>query len=209
MTAIASSSIQKERNIAIDLAKGICIILMVAGHAMYSGGWLGYFLILFRMPCFFIASGFLFKEKNFADPKAYIRRKFKGLYWPFVFWSLLFLSLHNLFARMHLYGNYLTINEILMGGKICLDSRHRTDVGWLLVFIIPIICHRGRVCLLQMDWFFHKGIDNWNHCIARIGRIDVHVRHKYEKHFISIPVILQLCPIYSQVHYFRVLTNNI
>ena len=116
MTAIASSSVRKERDIAIDLAKGICIILMVAGHAMYSGGWFGYFLILFRMPCFFIASGFLFKEKNFADPKGYIRRKFKGLYWPFVFWSLLFLAFHNVFARMHLYSNYLTINEMLMGG---------------------------------------------------------------------------------------------
>lgn len=117
MTAIASSSsIQKERDIAIDLAKGVCIIFMVAGHAITSGGWLGSMLSLFRMPCFFIASGFLFKESNLDNPKGYVKRKFKGLYWPFVFWSLLFLSLHNLFARMHLYPDSLTICEIIMGG---------------------------------------------------------------------------------------------
>ena len=115
MTAIASSSIQKERNIAIDLAKGVCIILMVVGHAG-APEWLGRTIYIFHMPAFFVVSGYLFNKQNLATPKSYVKRKFKGLYWPFVFWSLLFLSLHNLFARMHLYPDRLTICEIIMGG---------------------------------------------------------------------------------------------
>ena len=108
--------VRKERDIAIDLVKGICIILMVAGHAMPLSGWVGGTLGLFRMPTFFIASGFLFKEKNLDTPLDYVKRKVKGLWWPFAFWSLVFLALHNTFTRMHLYDNYLSINEIVRGG---------------------------------------------------------------------------------------------
>ena len=110
--------VRKERDIAIDLVKGICIILMVAGHAMPLSGWVGETLGLFRMPTFFIASGFLFKEKNLDTPLDYVKRKVKGLWWPFAFWSLVFLALHNTFTRMHLYGNYLSINEIVRGGYV-------------------------------------------------------------------------------------------
>lgn len=126
MTAIASSSVRKERDIAIDLAKGICIILMVAGHTG-APEWLGRTIYLFHMPAFFVVSGYLFNKQNLVTPKSYVKRKFKGLYWPFVFWSLLFLSFHNVFARMHLYGNYLTINEMLVGGKIYFDYRHKSN----------------------------------------------------------------------------------
>lgn len=116
MTAIAPSSVRKERDIAIDFAKGICIILMVVGHTG-APEWLGRTIYLFHMPAFFVVSGYLFKERDFeTPPRNYVKRKFKGLWWPFVFWSLLFLAFHNVFARMHLYTNYLSVNEMLVGG---------------------------------------------------------------------------------------------
>lgn len=94
------------RDLTISVTKAICIILMVVGH---SGGpeGLGNFIYLFHMPCFFVCSGFLFKEKYFFEPGQYIFNKIKGLWWPFVKWSFIFLFLHNLFAKIHIYDKML------------------------------------------------------------------------------------------------------
>ncbi len=64
------------------------------------------------MPCFFIASGFLFSERNLDTPGKYMKRKVKGLWWPFVFWSLIYLLLHNVFAYLNFYDSAYTVKEI-------------------------------------------------------------------------------------------------
>lgn len=99
------------RDIAIDLVKGICIILMVVGHCVPSKLGIGSVIYLFHMPCFFIASGFLFKERNLDTPGKYVKRKVKGLWWPFVFWSLVYLLLHNVFAYLNFYENAYSFKE--------------------------------------------------------------------------------------------------
>ena len=94
----------KERNISFDIAKGIAIILMVLGHS----GCPKYFNSLiysFHMPCFFLISGYLLKEHYFLEKKLFVRRKFKGIYIPFIKWSLIFLVFHNIFTILHLYDN--------------------------------------------------------------------------------------------------------
>lgn len=80
---------------------------------MPFGGGVATLLALFRMPCFFIASGFLFKERNLDTPGKYLKRKVKGLWWPFVFWSLLFLALHNIFTFFNFYDHTYSIKETL------------------------------------------------------------------------------------------------
>lgn len=107
-TAVADPA--KARNIAIDLAKGICIILMVAGHTGVPK-WLGQFIYLFHMPFFFLASGYLFREKNLDNTGKYIKKKFKGLWYPFVFWSIVYLLLHNLFTFFNFYGHSYSLKE--------------------------------------------------------------------------------------------------
>lgn len=84
----------RNRDTTIDILKGIGIILMVIGH---SGAPLHFHQIiyLFHMPLFLIASGWFFKEEYLENRKAYAIRKIKGMYFPFVKWSLLFLLLHN------------------------------------------------------------------------------------------------------------------
>ena len=57
------------------------------------------------MPLFFIASGYCFKEKYLSVPRQYIYNKVKGIYWPYVKWSLLFLLLHNVCFNLHLYSD--------------------------------------------------------------------------------------------------------
>lgn len=91
----------------ISVVKAICIILMVVGHAgcpQILGTW----IYQFHMPCFFFASGFLLKDKYLDEIRAFVKRRFIGLWCPFVKWSLLFMFLHNFFAYIHFYDTAYT-----------------------------------------------------------------------------------------------------
>lgn len=91
------------------MVKGIAIILMVIGHAECPGLLMN-FIYLFHMPVFFIAAGYFFSSKDVDNPWNFCCKRFKGLYVPFVKWSILFLILHNLFFAMGImneqYGNW-------------------------------------------------------------------------------------------------------
>lgn len=98
------------RNTAVDMAKGIAIILVVVAHAELPGV-LNRAIYLFHMPLFFITAGYFFSpSKATADPWAFICKRFKGLYVPFVTWSIFFLLIHNLLFKVgilnEVYGNW-------------------------------------------------------------------------------------------------------
>lgn len=87
-------------------------MLMVIGHSgcpSYFGG----LIYSFHMPCFFIISGMLLCDKYFDYPFLFVRKRTKGLYKPFVKWSLIFLLFHNIFAKLHLYDNLLTWHDFI------------------------------------------------------------------------------------------------
>lgn len=94
----------KSYNPAISCLKALGIMLMVLGH---SGNTLHVndFIYMFHMPLFFIASGYCFKEKYLSNPRQYLYNKVKGIYWPYVKWSLLFLVLHNVCFHLNLYND--------------------------------------------------------------------------------------------------------
>lgn len=54
----------KERNLTIDVAKGLTIILMLVGHCDSISHGLFKLIFSFHMPLFFILSGYFFKQKN-------------------------------------------------------------------------------------------------------------------------------------------------
>lgn len=89
--------------------KGTAIILMVMGHAEVPD-LLSNFIYVFHMPLFFIAAGYFFGPKHLADPWNFCRRRFDGLYLPFLKWTVIFLILHNLWFEIGLlneqYGNW-------------------------------------------------------------------------------------------------------
>lgn len=87
----------------ITIAKAIAIILMVAGHAGVPSE-IGRFINMFHMPLFFFVSGYCFKEKYLNYTKQFAINKVKGLYVPFIKWSLLFLLLHNVFFHLNIYN---------------------------------------------------------------------------------------------------------
>lgn len=74
----------KNKRIAwIDIARGIAIIAVVAGHSLgnYWPGYLGNFLFAFHMPIFFILSGYLYHEQ---DQKKLTKKGFFNLLMPYI-----------------------------------------------------------------------------------------------------------------------------
>lgn len=101
--------IKTRNNTNLSICKAIAIILMCAGHTE-GPNLLMTFIYLFHMPVFFIAAGYFFDKKYLNDPWTFCVKRFKGLYVPFLKWSLFFLVFHNLFFKIGLmneqYGNW-------------------------------------------------------------------------------------------------------
>ena len=68
----------------IDLAKGICILLVIIGHTHFSIFIPG--LDMIRMPLYFILSGLFFKD--YGGIKALFKKKFNKILFPFIFFYL-------------------------------------------------------------------------------------------------------------------------
>ncbi len=83
-----------KRNTTISICKAIGIILMVMGHAECPGA-LNTFLYEFHMPLFFITAGYFFSLRYLDDEATFVKKRLKGLYLPFLKWSVFFLIIHN------------------------------------------------------------------------------------------------------------------
>ncbi|MBR3287378.1 MAG: acyltransferase family protein [Bacteroidales bacterium] len=132
------------KNDMISMARAVCIVLMVLGHTGYSKYGIQ-FTHLFNMPLFFITAGFCFKEKYLTDAMPFVRRRFKGLYVPFVKWGLVFLLAHNLFFRLNLYNAKYSYE----GNAHLYDIPEMLDHFWRLL----IQMNFGET-LLGAYWFF-------------------------------------------------------
>lgn len=76
---------QKKRIQFIDLAKGICIILVVFGHAGYPIYVPGFYIV--RMPLYFMLSGLFFK--NYGGFQSFTIKKVNKILIPFLFFYLI------------------------------------------------------------------------------------------------------------------------
>ena len=70
----------KQRDATIDVLKGFGIIFVLMGHSM--GGGIHNFFYSFHMPLFFLVSGYLYKQRTFAEQ---VKRDFLRLMLPFFF----------------------------------------------------------------------------------------------------------------------------
>ena len=66
---------------ALDIAKGICILLVIAGHA-FCLDWC-FPIYAFHLPCFFFISGMLIKEERLRSPLDFIKHETKVILAPF------------------------------------------------------------------------------------------------------------------------------
>lgn len=83
-------TIVKKRNDTASIVKAIGIILMVIGHSECPK-YLNDYLYMFHMPLFFFCSGYFFKKpKDFYMVRTFVNKRIKGLYLPYIKWTLLF-----------------------------------------------------------------------------------------------------------------------
>lgn len=132
------------RNITLDIAKGLLILLMVIGHAG-APQWLVNCIYSFHMPCFFMISGILFSYAYLDKPKKFVIKRIKSIWWPFVKWTWIFLIFHNLFFNLGIYNEAYTLKEQLIKFiKIffLLDLEQLLGGFWFLraLFIASIFC---------------------------------------------------------------------
>lgn len=142
-----TQGMEEKRDLSLDIAKGICISLMVLCHAGCPG-WLSRFVYMFHMPCFFFISGYLLSDRYLIEVKSGICKKLKSYYRPFVKWTLIFLFLHNVFTYLHIYETSYTWQETtirilrtitmtggeqLLGGYWFLISLTWASIGSILI----------------------------------------------------------------------------
>ena len=88
----------------IDLAKGICIILIILGHCSLQFSIPG--LTEFVMPAFFVLSGLFFKE--YKDSKTFFVKKTNGIFVPFLFF---YLTAYIVFYTLKFYAPQLLVTH--------------------------------------------------------------------------------------------------
>lgn len=131
---------QNERNNTVTYVKAVGITLMVLGHIIpYPSMWWNA-IYAFHMPLFFLMSGYCFKEKYLDDAKQFVLRKIKGIYVPFVAFSLVYLTLHNVFSSWYFYES-----DWLYGWK---------DFAWNAGRIVTRMSHNEG--LLGTFWFLKE-----------------------------------------------------
>lgn len=143
-TDIALKDTNRQRDLVLDMAKGLLIILMVVGH---SGApkWLESCIYSFHMPCFFMISGILFSYFYLDKPKTYIKKRINGIWWPFVKWTWIFLVFHNLIYNIGIYTEPLTFQEMakkFVAIFFLLDIEQLLGGFWFLrsLFIAAVVC---------------------------------------------------------------------
>ena len=82
---------------------------MLIGHAG-APSFMHIFIYQFHMPLFFFLSGYCLKDKYLNDFKTFSIRRVKGIYIPFIKYSLLFLLLHNIFFNLNIYNDVYGYN---------------------------------------------------------------------------------------------------
>lgn len=90
-------------------------------------------------------SGYCFKDKYLADAHAFVKKRFTGIYWPYLKWSLLFLLMHNVFYHLNIYSD-----EYGYGGK---TSILYTTADFVKRAISVTTQMQGHEQLLGAYWF--------------------------------------------------------
>ena len=104
-TAVSS---QSSRNLVVDIAKGLLIILVVVGHTSGLDHDVSRYILWFHMPCFFIISGLFMKTDGTL--RSELRKKLLRLGVPYACFSVILGSI------MHRGQIWQTVLATLYGG---------------------------------------------------------------------------------------------
>lgn len=126
----------------MDIIKGMGIFLMVAGHC---GAPFTHFIYLFHMAIFFIASGYCYSKKKAISNSsfiAFVKRKFRTLWFPFVLWMMIFSLAHNFFIRINIYTDNPQILDYVQG-KFIATTPYWTSYDVIRNILKSFIFHGG------------------------------------------------------------------
>ncbi len=102
-----------------------------------------HFIYLFHMAIFFMASGYCFNASNsetMQDVLSFVKRKFKGLWFPYVLWTAVFSLLHNVFIKTGIYSpDPWSISEIEKNIIKSFFLHGHTQLGSALWFISTLM----------------------------------------------------------------------
>ena len=95
----------------VDLAKGICISLVVLLHVLGDlSGAVIHVMNLFRMPLYFVLSGLFFKTYDGLMP--FIKKKVNKLLMPF-FFTFFFVIIPTTFLLIRLEDKTISLYDLL------------------------------------------------------------------------------------------------
>lgn len=138
------------REIWLDIARAIAIILVVCGHCDNFTFWsIEKFAGLFFMPLFIFISGYLFKDRKINSIHnlfSFLKRRVIPIYKYYLGYELIFYLFKNLFFQVGFYSS-----SVLYGDKIIYPI---TNLNSIPVDIIKIILCMGREPFCAAFWFF-------------------------------------------------------
>ena len=119
----------------IDVAKGIGIILVIAGHTIYLG--YSYPLYAFHMPLFFFLSGLVFKDKD-ESLLTFVNKKSLSLLKP---WAIILFISFLVCLAIPQWRNEISIKSIVIDLYTANTNTIQNSSLWYLVcyFFVLII----------------------------------------------------------------------
>ena len=166
--------VKKQRDVSLDVVKGLGIILMVVGH---SGAPVAVtnFIYLFHMALFFMASGYVWNDKKVQDIPTLLKSiwsRVKGLWIPYTVANGIFTLLTNVFVKLHIYSQ-----EQLLTSK------------QLIINLFKNMLFAGDTVMGGAAWFFRTlFLVSIAHVIVRY----IATRIKFGKVFFAVVVVLTL-----------------
>lgn len=218
----------RERDISIDILKGILISFVVIGHYPAINDYLKNIIYWFHMPIFFIISGYLYNERISID-KEYIVNTFKKLIIPYLsyFFLITILIEKNLSIKrilVFLYGGrmypgvYWFIPCLILTTIIfnIIVRKFSKTVSILIVFGMGILANLESIYYIPQntnygEWsIIYKIPLNLDVCLLSIvyfmigfyGKKIIHTikKDKYNYVFLLISIVIFIIIIYQYVN---------
>lgn len=134
---------KSKRDISIDIAKGIAIILVVWGHSGYT--LIEKIVNLIHLPLFFFISGLLFNGELQKDYKTFLKKIITRLYLPYLISEFIAIAFRNSLFRIGFYSEM----ECYGGNLI----HPFTSLNECVIELIRSVILCGREPIIGSIWF--------------------------------------------------------
>lgn len=152
----------KERILFWDILKGIGIISIVLGHCCHVAAP---YVYTYHLALFFFVSAYFYNEKKYVNaPFEYVGNLFKNNWTKYVFYSVVFVLIHNLCVTFNLYygiEKYQSAGEMISAVAASFVFISSERFGGAMWFVLPnmVACTALAfgVCISARCGYFVKG----------------------------------------------------